>query len=157
MMGDWMVRTVDDPLGMLIAERERARAAGDPLVDVCYLATIVAPRGTAPERAEMRALSLRDITHEGAGILINHTSPKWQQLEATRTATLLIHWPLIGRQYRLWGPIESMGESQTLRYWRQKRHASRLMEHYYTEFHPQSAPIASHAEFLDGIETLRRR
>jgi pyridoxamine 5'-phosphate oxidase len=31
------------------------------------------------------------------------------------------------------------------------------MEHYYSEFHPQSAAIASHAQFLEGIEALRRR
>jgi pyridoxine/pyridoxamine 5'-phosphate oxidase len=78
-------------------------------------------------------------------------------LEAAAHATLLIHWPLIGRQYRLWGPIAPMGEAQTLRYWRQKKLASRLMEHYYDELHPQSAPIKSHDAFLEGIETLRRR
>jgi pyridoxine/pyridoxamine 5'-phosphate oxidase len=96
-----MTDPADDPIAMLIADRDRARVAGDPLVDVCYLATVAARPGAAPGRAEVRALSLRDITAEGVGILINRTSPKWRQLEASAHATLLIHWPLIGRQYRL--------------------------------------------------------
>jgi pyridoxamine 5'-phosphate oxidase len=151
---------MEDPIDSLRSERERARAARDPLVDVCYLATVVRDNGppeVAERRAEVRALSLRDITSEGIGILINRTSPKWQQLQPSSGATLLIHWPLIGRQYRIYGPIAFMDEAEKLRYWRQKRHASLLMEHYYTEFQPQSTPITSHAEFLKGIETLRQR
>jgi pyridoxamine 5'-phosphate oxidase len=151
----------DDPIAMLVAERERARTAGDPLVDVCYLATVARPdvdrAGGAEMRGEVRALLLRDITAAGVGILINRTSPKWEQLRAAAGATLLIHWPMIGRQYRLWGPTTLMDEEQKLRHWRHKRHASRLMEHYYSEFHRQSAAIASHADFLEGIEALRRR
>ena len=151
----------DNPIDMMRAERERARDADDPLVDVCYLATVARVDAAGPAenvpRAEVRALSLRDIAHEGICILINRTSPKWRQLEPASGAALLIHWPRIGRQYRVNGPIAIMDDAQKLRYWRQKRHASRLMEHYYTEFHPQSAPIASHAEFLAGIDTLRDR
>jgi pyridoxamine 5'-phosphate oxidase len=153
--------SADDPIAMMRLERERARSAGDPLVDVCYLATVVnagAQGGVeAAPRPEVRALSLRDIAPAGVGILINRTSPKWTQLQSASSATLLIHWPLIGRQYRIVGPVREMDEAQKLRYWVLKRHASRLMEHYYTEFHPQSAPIEEHADFLAGIETLRQR
>jgi pyridoxamine 5'-phosphate oxidase len=151
----------DDPIAMIRFERERARSADDPLVDVCYLATVgdvaAAGRAMPAPRPEVRALVLRDIADEGVGILINRTSPKWTQLQAASSATLLIHWPLVGRQYRIFGPVREMDEAQKLRHWRQKRHVSRLTEHYYTEFYPQSTPIASHDDYLAGIETLRQR
>jgi pyridoxamine 5'-phosphate oxidase len=42
-------------------------------------------------------------------------------------------------------------------YWQRKGHASRLLEHYYEAFHPQTHPIPSRAYFLQGIATLRQR
>ena len=141
-----------DPIEEIKAERERARERGDPLADVCYLVTVA-----SPERAEARALTLRDITERGVGVLINRTSPKWRQLSQTETATVLIHWPSVRRQYRIWGGIAPMEADRVGAYWRRKGLGSKLLEHYYTEFHPQSGRIASRDEFLAGIESLRRR
>jgi pyridoxamine 5'-phosphate oxidase len=143
---------VIDPILEIKHERERARGAGDPLTDVCYLVTVA-----SAERAEARALTLRDITERGVGVLINRTSPKWQQLSRTGTATVLIHWPSVRRQYRIWGGIASIEPELVDAYWRRKSHGSKLLERYYTEFVPQSAPIASREEFLAGIESLRGR
>ena len=42
-------------------------------------------------------------------------------------------------------------------YWGRKSHGSKLLEHYYTNFLPQSSRIASRQEFLAGIESLRHR
>jgi pyridoxamine 5'-phosphate oxidase len=143
---------MDDPIRAVAEERARARQAGDPLVDVCYLATVA-----APNRAEVRALSLRDINERGFSVLVNRTSPKWVQLSSAGRATLLIHWPLIGRQYRIWGGIAPMELERVRHYWDLKRHESRLLEHYYTAFRPQSDPISSHEHLLEGVEVLRRR
>jgi pyridoxamine 5'-phosphate oxidase len=139
-----------DPIQEIRQERERAREAGDPLSDVCYLVTVA-----SIERAEARALTLRDITDMGVGVLINRTSPKWRQLSRTGAATILIHWPTVRRQYRIWGPIASMEPERVEAYWRRKSHGSKLLEHYYSEFLPQSERIASRQEFLAGIESLR--
>jgi pyridoxamine 5'-phosphate oxidase len=141
-----------DPIQEIRQERERAREAGDPLTDVCYLVTVA-----STERAEARALTLRDITDLGVGVLINRTSPKWRQLSRTGTATILIHWPSVRRQYRIWGRIAPMEPARVDAYWRRKSHGSKLLEHYYTEFSPQSERIASRQEFLAGIESLRHR
>ncbi len=143
---------VIDPIQEIRQARERAREAGDPLTDVCYLATVA-----SAERAEARALTLRDITDRGVGVLINRTSPKWRQLSRTGTATVLIHWPSVRRQYRIWGGIAPIEPDRVDAYWRRKSHGSKLLEHYYTEFSPQSARIASRQQFLAGIESLRRR
>ena len=140
------------PIPEIVEARERARASADPLVDVCYLVTVA-----APDRAEARALTLRDITDEGFGVLVNRTSPKWRQLSASQAATLLIHWPTVRRQYRIWGPIVPMEDSRIDAYWRRKSLGSKLLEHYYTAVAPQSDPVASRSEFLGGIDELRRR
>ncbi|HEV2358715.1 MAG TPA: pyridoxine 5'-phosphate oxidase C-terminal domain-containing protein [bacterium] len=141
-----------DPIQEIIQERERARALGDPLTDVCYLVTVA-----SAERAEGRALTLRDVTERGVGVLVNRTSPKWRQLRGAGTAAILIHWPSVRRQYRIWGGVATMEPEQVDAYWRRKSHGSKLLEHYYTEFRPQSARIASRQEFLAGIGELRHR
>ncbi len=141
-----------DPIQEIKQERERARLAADPLTDVCYLVTVA-----STERAEARALTLRDITDLGVGVLINRTSPKWRQLSRTGTATILIHWPSVRRQYRIWGRIAPIEPERVDAYWRRKSHGSKLLEHYYTHFLPQSERIASRQEFLAGIESLRHR
>lgn len=141
-----------DPIREIISDRVRARGHGDALVDVCYLVTVA-----SSERAEARALTLRDVGDHGVGVLINQTSPKWRQLTRTRTATILIHWPSVRRQYRVWGPVAPMDAGRVDAYWRRKSHGSKLLEHYYTECRPQSAAIDSRQEFLEGIEALRHR
>jgi pyridoxamine 5'-phosphate oxidase len=143
---------VDGPIDEILRERGRAREQGDALVDVCYLVTVA-----SPERAEARALTLRDVGERGVGVLINRTSPKWRQLSATDTATILIHWPTVRRQYRIWGSVAPMDAARVEVYWRRKSHGSKLLEHYYTECQPQSAQVGSREEFLAGIEALRRR
>lgn len=141
-----------DPIGEIRQERERAREAGDPLTDVCYLVTVA-----STDRAEARALTLRHIADQGFGVLINLTSPKWQQLSRTGTATLLIHWPSVRRQYRIWGSLAPMEPKPIDAYWRRKSYGSKLLEHYYTAVLPQSHRVASRQEFLAGIEAVRQR
>jgi pyridoxamine 5'-phosphate oxidase len=147
-MSDW----TSDPIREITDEREHARARGDMLVDVCYVVTVA-----AADRAEARAVTLRDVSDRGIGLLISRTSPKWRQISASGTVALLIHWPTVRRQYRIWGGTVPMDAERLDAYWRRKSHGSMLLEHYYTAFHPQSAPIASRDEFLTGIETLRRQ
>jgi pyridoxamine 5'-phosphate oxidase len=143
---------VIDPIEEIVRDREYARERGDPLAEVCYLVTVA-----STDRAEARALTLRDITDRGVGVLINRTSPKWKQLSRTDTATILIHWPSVRRQYRIWGVTAPMEAERVDEYWRRKSHGSKLLEHYYTAFQVQSGQIASREEFLAGIEALRRR
>ncbi|MGH7309486.1 MAG: pyridoxine 5'-phosphate oxidase C-terminal domain-containing protein [Candidatus Rokuibacteriota bacterium] len=131
-------------------ERERARAATDPLTDVCVLAT--AERQGAPG---VRALVLRDVGPDGLGLLISATSPKWEPLRSGRYECLLL-WTTIRRQYRVRGGLAPMPEALVERYWRGKVHESRLLDLYYERVQAQSSPVASREAFLAGIEALRR-
>lgn len=140
-----------DPIGEIAAERERARAARDPLADVCILATSDG-RG-APG---VRPLVLRDVGPDGVGLLVSATSPKWEPLRSGRYEVLLL-WTSIRRQYRLGGGLRPMPEALVDHYWREKVHESRLLDAYYDAVQPQSSVVASREAFRGGIEALRVR
>jgi pyridoxamine 5'-phosphate oxidase len=140
-----------DPIAEIVEARERARAAGDPLVDACVLATV--DGRSAPG---VRPLVLRDVGPQGLGLLVSATSPKWEPLRSGRYECLLL-WKTVGRQYRVRGAVTPMPEDLVERYWRQKVHDSRLLDVYYSEFRPQSSAVASREEFRAGIDALRRR
>ena len=139
-----------DPIAEIVADRERARAAGDPLADACVLAT--SDGHGAPS---VRALVLRDVGAQGLGLLISSTSPKWEPLHGGRYE-LLILWQTIHRQYRVRGALAPMPEERVEEYWRRKVHASRLLDLYYDRVQPQSTPVASREAFITAIETLRK-
>lgn len=138
-----------DPLGLIVTERERARAAGDPMTDLCVLAT--AEDGGPPG---VRPIVLRDIGPDGIGLLISETSPKWGPLSRGRFELLLL-WLSVRRQFRVRGRLAPMPEALVTRYWEQKVHASRLLDLYYATHQGQSTVIASREAFLGGIESLR--
>lgn len=140
-----------DPIAEIVRERERARAAGDPLTDVCILATVDGRHAPG-----VRPVVLRDVGPQGLGILISATSPKWRPLQSGRYECLLL-WPAIRRQYRVRGTLTPMPDALVERYWQQKVHESRLLDLYYAEVQPQSSVVDSRAAFRDGIEALRRR
>jgi pyridoxamine 5'-phosphate oxidase len=140
-----------DPVAEIIAARQEASKCHDPHVDVCFLATV-----TAQGRPEVRAVSLRDIDEKGFGLLLNTTSPKWQQLSAGQCCLHLL-WSTVRRQYRVYGNIEAMEPERLQQYWQRKGHGSRLLEYYYEVFHAQSQPIPSRRYLLAGIAALMKR
>jgi len=139
------------PVADNIEARQEARKRHDPHVDVCFLATV-----TAQGRPEVRAVSLRDIDAKGCGLLLNTTSPKWQQLTAGQCCLHML-WSTVQRQYRVYGRLEAMEPERLREYWQRKGHESRLLEHYYEAFHAQSQPIPSRSYLLEGIAALTQR
>lgn len=139
-----------DPVADIINARQAARQCQDPHVDVCFLGTV-----SAQGRPEVRAVSLRDIDARGFGLLLNTTSPKWQQLSAGQCCLHML-WSTVQRQYRVYGHVEPMEAERLQHYWQRKGHGSRLLEHYYEAFHAQSQPIPSRSYLLQGMDDLRR-
>ena len=141
-----------DPIAEIVAMRDEARQLKDVHVDVCFLVT-VGDRG----RPEARPVSLRDIDADGFGMLLNTHSPKWRQIEAGGQCSLTILWSTVGRQYRVYGPLRPMNPDRLRFWWERKTLGSRLLEHYYEAYKPQSEPVASREAFLEGIAELGRR
>jgi pyridoxamine 5'-phosphate oxidase len=145
-----MTWTPLDPVALMVDDRARARAAGDPFADLCVLAT-----AEGMGRPGVRPIVLRDVGPSGIGLLISRTSPKWEPLASGRYELLLL-WLTIRRQYRVQGGVAAMPDALVQTYWDQKVHESRLLDVYYGTYGAQSSPVASRERFLDGIDTLRR-
>jgi pyridoxamine 5'-phosphate oxidase len=145
-----MTTAPPDPIALIVGDRARARAANDPLADLCVLAT--AAGAGAPG---VRPIVLRDVGPQGIGLLISRTSPKWGPLSSGRYEVLLL-WLTIRRQYRVRGGVTSMPDSLVETYWAQKVHESRLLDVYYATYAAQSSPVPSRERFLEGIDALRR-
>ena len=143
-----------DPIALVVGDRARARAAGDPLADLCVLAT--AGHDTDAGAPGVRPIVLRDVGPQGIGLLVSRTSPKWEPLLSGGYELLLL-WLTIRRQYRVRGKISPMPENLVETYWTQKVHESRLLDVYYATYGAQSTAVPSRERFLDGIEALRRR
>ena len=143
-----------DPVALVVEDRERARTAGDPMVDLCILGT--SGPGRDVNAPGVRPVVLRDVGPQGIGLLISQTSQKWEPLASGRAEVLLL-WLTIRRQYRMRGAVQPMPEALVETYWSQKVHASRLLDVYYSTYAAQSTPVESRARFLEGIDALRQR
>jgi len=141
-----------DPISLVVADRERARSASDPMADLCVLATA----GSADGAPGVRPIVLRDVGSQGVGLLISQSSPKWEPLASGRCELLLL-WLTIRRQYRVRGAIAPMPEELVERYWSQKVLESRLLDLYYATYGAQSTGVCSRERFLEGIDALRQR
>ena len=149
-----MATATPDPIALVVEDRARARAAGDPLADLCVLATGGGAEETGPPG--VRPIVLRDVGPQGIGLLISRTSPKWEPLSEGRYEVLLL-WLTIRRQYRVRGGVAPMPDALVETYWNQKVHASRLLDLYYATYGAQSTTVPSRERFLEGIDTLRQR
>ena len=145
-------RRPPDPISLVVDDRARARTAGDPLADLCVLATAEVADG-APG---VRPIVLRDVGPQGIGLLISSTSPKWEPLSSGRYELLLL-WLAIRRQYRVRGALAPMPDALVETYWNQKVHESRLLDVYYAVYGAQSSAVPSRERFLEGIDALRTR
>jgi pyridoxamine 5'-phosphate oxidase len=143
---------IPDPIAEIVTAREEARRRKDAHVDVCFLVTVGA-RG----RPEARPVSLRDIDANGFAMLLNSRSPKWRQIEESGQCSLTILWSSVERQYRVYGTLRPMPADRLRFWWERKVLGSRLLEHYYEAYKPQSEPVASREAFLEGIAELGRR
>ena len=143
-----------DPISLVVGDRARARAAADPLTDLCVLAT--AGQASRIDAPGVRPIVLRDVGPQGIGLLISRTSPKWEPLSSGRYELLLL-WLTIRRQYRVRGTIAPMPDETIETFWNQKVHASRLLDVYYATYGAQSTAVPSREVFLQGIDALRQQ
>ena len=139
------------PEAEIVAAREEARRRKDAHVDVCFLVTV-----GEHQRPEARPVSLRDVDERGFGLLLNALSPKWRQIEKSGQCSLTILWSSVERQYRVYGELRPMDPERLRFWWDRKVLGSRLLEHYYDAYRPQSEPVASREAFLEGIAELKR-
>ena len=141
-----------DPMALLAADRARAVARGDPLADLCVLATVDAQGSPA-----LRTLVVRGIDARVVQVFLNRSSPKWAELHASGRFELLCYYATLGLQYRLRGVVAEHDLDAVRRSWVRKPYRTKLLDWYYEHERHQSAVLGSREELVAGHRRMQAR
>jgi pyridoxamine 5'-phosphate oxidase len=140
-----------DPLAWLAADRQQAGQRGDPCANLCTLATVDA--GGHPQ---VRTVVLRDIDGRLA-VFINETSPKWQQIERSRSVAVAVWLPSVNVQYRLQCQTRPVAKPLVHASWTLRPDMPKRLDWFYTRLQPQSSVVESRTALRDALAKLRLR
>jgi pyridoxamine 5'-phosphate oxidase len=112
---------VDDPLTLFRSWLEEARAAAGYEAEAMAVAT--ATPGGEPS---VRMVLLKGVDERGLVFFTNYSSRKGAELEANPRAALLFHWPALGRQVRVEGPVGRVDRAESEAYARSRPRESQL-------------------------------
>lgn len=138
----------DDPLRRLRVWLDEAHEAGLGPPDTMTLATAAADG--APSA---RMVLLKTLDERGLVFYTNRDSRKGRELSANPRAALVLHWPSLGRQARIEGRVEDVGEEESDAYWATRPLGSRLS----AAASPQSEVVESRAWLEARVAELAAR
>jgi pyridoxine/pyridoxamine 5'-phosphate oxidase len=72
-------------------------------------------------------------------------------------AEVLFFYPTLMSQFRLRGPLTLLSAQELEAHWQHKPYEAKLLDHFYTELHSQSASIAGRKVLDEGIADLKLR
>jgi pyridoxamine 5'-phosphate oxidase len=107
---------------------------------------------TADGRPSIRMVLSKGFDERGFSFFTNYRSRKADELEANPRAALLFHWPVLGRQVRVEGPVERVRREESERYARTRSPGSRLS----ALASPQSRPVPSREWLEERVAELAR-
>jgi pyridoxamine 5'-phosphate oxidase len=108
---------------------------------------------TADGAPSVRMVLTKGFDERGFTFFTNYASRKAEELESNPRAALLYHWPELGRQVRIEGPVTRVDRDETEVYARTRSRASQLS----ALASPQSRPVESRAWLERQVEELARR
>ena len=123
-----------DPLVLLRAWFADAEAHDVSEPNAAALAT-----ATPDGRPSLRMVLTKGVDERGIVFFTNYGSRKAGELEANPRAAILFHWPALGRQVRVEGPVGRVERAETEAYARSRSRASQLS----ALASPQSRPVDS--------------
>ncbi len=126
----------EDPLALFGRWFDEAQEQGTFEPQAVALATAT-PEG-APSA---RMVLMKGFDERGITFFTNYASRKGIELEANPRAALVFHWPVLGRQVRIEGPVTRVKRAETEAYARSRERASQLS----ALASPQSRPIPDRA------------
>jgi len=138
----------DDPLRRLSRWLDEAHAAGLGPPDTMSLAT-----ATADGRPSARMVLLKGLDERGLVFYTNRSSRKGRELAANPLAALVLYWPSLGRQARVEGRVEEVGDEESDAYWATRPLGSRLS----AAASPQSEVVESRAWLEARVAELAAR
>jgi pyridoxamine 5'-phosphate oxidase len=136
-----------DPRTVLERWRGEARAAGAPEPDAAALAS-----ATPDGRPSARMVLTKGVDERGIAFFTNYGSRKAGELEANPRAALVFHWPELGRQVRVEGPVARVPRAETEAYARSRSRSSQLS----ALASPQSRPVESREWLEQRVDELDR-
>jgi pyridoxamine 5'-phosphate oxidase len=123
-----------DPLEQLRRWYAEAEAADAFEAEAAALAT-----ATPDGRPSVRMVLTKGFDERGIVFFTNYGSRKASELEANPFAAVVLHWPELGRQVRMEGPVERVARAETEAYAHSRSRGSQLS----ALASPQSRPIQS--------------
>ena len=136
-----------DPLVLFRRWFDAATAAGILEPEAVALAT-----ATPDGRPSARMVLAKGVDERGFAFYTNYGSRKGEELEANPRAALLFHWPALGRQVRVEGPVERLPREESERYARNRSRDSQVS----ALASPQSRPVPSREWLEDRVAELAR-
>jgi pyridoxamine 5'-phosphate oxidase len=112
---------MDDPLRLFEGWLREARAAAGVEADAMAVATAT-PEG----EPSVRMVLLKGFDERGLVFFTNYASRKGEELAQNPHAALLFHWPALGRQVRVEGPVSRVERAESEAYARSRPRESQL-------------------------------
>ena len=138
---------MEDPLTLVRTWLDEAREAGAFEPDAMAVATAAADG--APS---VRMVLLKGHDERGIVFFTNYSSRKGEELEENPRAALLFHWPVLGRQVRIEGPVTRVDRAESEAYARARPRLSQLS----ALASPQSKPVPDREWLERRVEELDR-
>ena len=137
-----------DPIEAIRAWLDAAHEAGLGPPDRMLLATAT-PAG-APSA---RLVLLKSVRSDGLVFYTNRRSRKGRELAANPRAALVLYWEELGRQVRVEGMVEEVGDAESAAYWATRPLGSRIS----ASISPQSEVVESRAWLEARVAELAAR
>ena len=134
-----------DPLALFRRWFDAAAETGKAEPEAVALAT-----ATPDGRPSARMVLAKGVDERGFAFYTNHGSRKGGELEANPRAALLFHWPALGRQVRVEGPVERLPREESERYARGRSRDSQVS----ALASPQSRPVPSREWLEERVAAL---
>jgi len=138
---------VDDPLTLFESWLDEARAAEGVGAEALAVAT-AKPAG----EPSVRMVLLKGFDEHGFVFFTNYSSRKGAELEQNPRAALLFHWPVLGRQVRVEGPVTRVTREESEAYAHGRPRQSQLS----ALASPQSRPVPDREWLERRVEELDR-
>jgi pyridoxamine 5'-phosphate oxidase len=137
-----------DPLEQFARWFADAEQAGVRIAEAAALAT------ASPDAApSVRMVLVKGFDERGFRFFSNYESAKGRELAANPRAALLFHWDALGRQVRIAGPVQRVGEQETADYVRSRPRNSQLS----ALASPQSDVVADRQALESRVAELQAR
>lgn len=138
---------MEDPLELFESWLAEARGAEGLNAEALAVAT-----STPAGEPSVRMVLLKGVDARGFVFFTNYSSRKGGELEQNPRAALLFHWPVLGRQVRVEGPVSRVAREETEAYARSRPRLSQLS----ALASPQSRPVPDREWLERRVEELDR-